>query len=84
MHNIRYNDECFLMAMSINKIFEQRSKKLNVCSWNDVTDAGFIEENLTGDLYLTLFKEAIDSLITVGIKTQVVAQGKLFLQGDTL
>lgn len=43
-----------------------------------------IEEDLTGDLYLTILEKITDTLITVELETQIVADGNLVLQEDLL
>lgn len=39
----------------------------------------FIEENLTGDLYLITLEETIGRLITIDLETQIDAEGYLVL-----
>ena len=63
----------------------QYPQKVNVWAGilgNTIIGPLFIEENLTGVLYLNLLEEEIDPLITISVENQIDAAGNRILQED--
>jgi len=65
----------------------QEPQKVNVWAGilgNAIIGPLFIEENLTGNLYLNMLEDTIDPLITHELETQIDGDGNLLLQEDLL
>ena len=64
----------------------QFSQKINVWAgifWDDIIGPIFMEENLTGELYLNISENVIDPLITMSLENQV-NEGNLVLDEQNL
>lgn len=84
-HNCRYWDNT--NPLVFREDHTQFPEKINVWAGilgNEVIGPVFIEENLTGQLYLQCLEDVIDPLITQSVESQVDEDGNMLLKEEKL